>query len=91
MINHLICAQGYHGEEKQLVLSRSNSTLVCHFGNVVDDVAMEISHVIRGADHFSRANSLFSSSRRLVHRYRNSRYSPLIVKTNLSGKDESAR
>ncbi len=34
-----------------MVVKRSNGTYVFHFVNVVDDIEMQISHVIRGEDH----------------------------------------
>jgi glutamyl-tRNA synthetase len=36
---------------KDFVIVRSNGTPVFHLANVVDDVTMEITHVIRGDDH----------------------------------------
>ncbi len=36
---------------KDFVIVRSNGTPVFHLGNVVDDINMEITHVIRGDDH----------------------------------------
>ncbi|MGJ8656087.1 MAG: glutamate--tRNA ligase [Akkermansiaceae bacterium] len=34
-----------------MVVKRSNGTFVFHFVNVVDDIEMEMTHVIRGEDH----------------------------------------
>lgn len=36
---------------KDFVIVRSDGSPVFHLGNVVDDIAMEITHVIRGDDH----------------------------------------
>jgi glutamyl-tRNA synthetase len=43
-------------EEKDFVIFRSNGTPVFHFVNVVDDIAMGITHVIRGEDHLSNTS-----------------------------------
>ena len=43
-------------EEKDFVIFRSNGTPVFHFVNVVDDIAMGITHVIRGEDHISNTS-----------------------------------
>lgn len=40
-----------HPVDEDFVIFRANGDPVFHFVNVVDDIAMEISHVIRGADH----------------------------------------
>ena len=40
-------------EERDFVIVRSNGEPVFHFVNVVDDIAMGITHVIRGEDHLS--------------------------------------
>ena len=38
---------------KDLALRRSDGSFIFHFVNVVDDIDMEITHVIRGEDHLS--------------------------------------
>lgn len=38
-------------EDEDFVIVRSDGNPVFHFVNVVDDIAMEITHVIRGEDH----------------------------------------
>ena len=43
-------------EERDFVIIRSNGEPVFHFVNVVDDIAMKISHVIRGEDHLSNTS-----------------------------------
>jgi glutamyl-tRNA synthetase len=51
LIDDLIRGQVYRMEEKDFVIFRSNGTPVFHFVNMVNEVAMEISLVIRGEDH----------------------------------------
>jgi len=51
-------------EEKDFVIYRSDGSPVFHFVNVVDDIAMGITHVIRGEDHLSNTSKhteLFSA------------------------------
>lgn len=43
-------------EERDFVLQRSNGDPSFHFANVVDDISMEITHVIRGEDHLSNTS-----------------------------------
>ncbi len=43
-------------EEKDFVIIRSNGEPVFHFVNVVDDIEMGITHVIRGEDHLSNTS-----------------------------------
>ena len=43
-------------EEMDFVLVRKDGTPVFHFVNVVDDIAMGITHVIRGEDHLSNTS-----------------------------------
>ncbi|MDR1434921.1 MAG: glutamate--tRNA ligase [Puniceicoccales bacterium] len=86
LIDDLIRGQVYRTEEKDFVIFRSNGTPVFHFVNVVDDVAMEISHVIRGEDHLSNSSKhveLFKAFGAPVPKFA---HIPLILKTNGSGK-----
>jgi glutamyl-tRNA synthetase len=51
-------------EEKDFVIYRSDGSPVFHFVNVVDDLTMAITHVIRGEDHLSNTSKhteLFSA------------------------------
>ena len=43
-------------EEKDFVIYRSDGSPVFHFVNVVDDITMGITHVIRGEDHLSNSS-----------------------------------
>ncbi|MES2660093.1 MAG: glutamate--tRNA ligase family protein [Verrucomicrobiota bacterium] len=55
-MNDLVCGEvtiDYRDESNtpDMVVKRSDGSYVFHFVNVVDDLEMEISHVIRGEDH----------------------------------------
>ena len=73
-------------EEKDFVIYRSNGTPVFHFVNVVDDIAMKITHVIRGEDHLSNT----SKHLELYHAFGapapKFAHIPLILKTDGPGK-----
>jgi glutamyl/glutaminyl-tRNA synthetase len=43
-------------EEKDFVIVRSDGNPVFHLVNVVDDIAMRVTHVIRGEDHLSNTS-----------------------------------
>ena len=56
VMNDLICGEvtiDYTNEENtpDMVVKRSDGSYVFHFVNVVDDLEMKISHVLRGEDH----------------------------------------
>ncbi|MDR1255793.1 MAG: glutamate--tRNA ligase [Puniceicoccales bacterium] len=73
-------------EEKDFVIFRSNGSPVFHFVNVVDDIAMKITHVIRGEDHLSNT----SKHSELFHAFGAPEpvfaHIPLILKSQGSGK-----
>jgi glutamyl-tRNA synthetase len=73
-------------EEKDFVIVRSDGSPVFHFVIVVDDIAMAVSHVIRGEDHLSNSSKhveLFRAFDRPPPLYA---HIPLILKTNGPGK-----
>ena len=53
VINDVIRGQVVRAEERDFVIVRSNGQPVFHLVNVVDDITMGITHVIRGEDHLS--------------------------------------
>lgn len=74
---------------QDLVIVRSNGTPVFHLANVVDDIEMGISHVIRGDDHIEntyRHVALFEALGGNVPRFA---HLPMIV--NAQGKPYSKR
>lgn len=56
LINDAIRGRVERREERDFVIIRSNGEPVFHFVNVVDDIAMKITHVIRGEDHLSNTS-----------------------------------
>jgi glutamyl-tRNA synthetase len=73
-------------EEQDFVIIRSDGNPVFHFVNVVDDIAMQITHVIRGEDHLSNTSKhmeLFKAFGATVPAFA---HIPLILKQVGSGK-----
>ena len=73
-------------EEKDFVIVRSDGSPVFHFVNVVDDITMQITHVIRGEDHLSNTSKhteLFRAFGAPLPVYA---HIPLILKQNGPGK-----
>jgi len=73
-------------EDEDFVIFRSDGNPVFHFVNVVDDIAMAITHVIRGEDHLSNASKhveLFKAFGAPVPQFA---HIPLILKQNGPGK-----
>ena len=73
-------------EEKDFVICRSNGTPVFHFVNVVDDIEMKITHVIRGEDHLSNTSKHLELYRALGAPAPKFAHIPLILKTDGPGK-----
>jgi glutamyl-tRNA synthetase len=73
-------------EEKDFVIFRSDGNPVFHLVNVVDDIAMRVTHVIRGEDHLSNTSkhtelfAAFGAERPVFA------HIPLILKQNGPGK-----
>ncbi len=75
-----------HLEEKDFPIFRSNGAPVFHFVNVVDDICMEITDVIRGQDHLTNTNKhieLFRAFDATMPRFA---HIPLILKSEGHGK-----
>lgn len=73
-------------EDEDFVIVRSDGNPVFHFVNVVDDIAMRITHVIRGEDHLSNTSkhvALFEAFGATPPIYA---HIPLILKQNGPGK-----
>jgi glutamyl-tRNA synthetase len=73
-------------EDEDFVIVRSDGSPVFHLCNVVDDIAMKITHVIRGEDHLSNTSKhveLFKAFGAPVPSYA---HIPLILKQNGPGK-----
>ncbi|MEZ5405993.1 MAG: glutamate--tRNA ligase [Verrucomicrobiia bacterium] len=75
--------------DPDLVIQRSNGVPVFHFVNVIDDLEMKITHVIRGEDHISNTPkhiALFEALEATPPHYG---HSPLIL--NVNGSKMSKR
>jgi glutamyl-tRNA synthetase len=86
LIQDAIRGDIYRLEEKDFVIVRSNGEPVFHFVNVVDDIDMRISHVVRGEDHLSNTSKhveLFKAFGESVPIYA---HLPLILKLDGPGK-----
>ncbi len=86
IINDAIRGRVERQEEKDFVIVRSDGSPVFHFVNVVDDIAMQITHVIRGEDHLSNTSKhteLFAAFGAPLPVYA---HIPLILKQNGPGK-----
>jgi glutamyl-tRNA synthetase len=73
-------------EDEDFVIVRSDGNPVFHFVNVVDDITMQVTHVIRGEDHLSNTSKhveLFKAFGVPVPVYA---HIPLILKQNGPGK-----
>jgi glutamyl-tRNA synthetase len=73
-------------EEKDFVVVRSDGSPVFHLVNVVDDITMKITHVIRGEDHLSNTSKhteLFKAFGAPLPIFA---HIPLILKENGPGK-----
>ena len=73
-------------EEKDFVIIRSDGNPVFHFVNVVDDITMKITHVIRGEDHLSNTSKHTELFRALGAPLPVYAHIPLILKQNGPGK-----
>jgi glutamyl-tRNA synthetase len=86
LIHDLIRGDVLRKEESDFVIVRSNGKPVFHLVNVIDDMLMEVTHVIRGEDHLSNSskhvelfNAFGAKPPLFVH-------IPLILKSQGSGK-----
>ena len=73
-------------EEKDFVIVRSGGAPVFHFVNVVDDIAMGITHVIRGEDHLSNTSKHTELMKAFGAPLPVYAHIPLILKQNGPGK-----
>ena len=86
VIDDLIRGRVERLEDEDFVIVRSDGNPVFHFVNVVDDIAMQITHVIRGEDHLSNTSKhveLFKAFGAPVPKFA---HIPLILKQNGPGK-----
>ena len=73
-------------EDEDFVIFRSDGNPVFHFVNVVDDIAMKITHVIRGEDHLSNTSKHVELFKAFGVQPPVFAHIPLILKQNGPGK-----
>jgi len=73
-------------EEKDFVIYRSNGSPTFHFVNVVDDIEMRVTHVIRGEDHLSNTSKHTELFDALGAKKPIYAHIPLILKSDGPGK-----
>ncbi len=80
--------RGYveRAEDRDFILFRANGEPVFHFVNVVDDIEMKITHVIRGEDHLSNTSKHVEIFKALGAPIPHYAHIPLILKTDGPGK-----
>jgi glutamyl-tRNA synthetase len=81
------------GTHPDLTLRRPNGSWIFHFVNVVDDIEMQISHVIRGEDHLSNTPKHIELYRALGAEPPRFAHMPLILNrdgSKMSKRDEGA-
>jgi len=86
VIDDLIRGRVERAEERDFVIVRNNGEPVFHLVNVIDDITMGITHVIRGEDHLSNTSKhqeLFQAFGAPMPKFA---HIPLILKTKGPGK-----
>ena len=86
VIDDVIHGSVHRLEEKDFVIYRSNGTPVFHFVNVIDDIDMKITHVIRGEDHLSNTSKHMELYKAFGVQAPKFAHIPLILKTDGPGK-----
>ncbi len=86
VIDDLIRGRVERVEDEDFVIVRSDGNPVFHFVNVVDDITMQISHVIRGEDHLSNTSKHVELFKALGAPVPQFAHIPLILKQNGPGK-----
>jgi len=82
------------GTHPDMTLRRPDGSWIFHFVNVVDDIEMHVSHVIRGEDHLSNTPKHIELYRALGATPPNFAHIPLILNrdgSKMSKRDEGAR
>ncbi len=86
VIDDLIRGRVERLEDEDFVIFRSDGNPVFHFVNVVDDIAMKITHVIRGEDHLSNTSKHVELFKAFGVEPPKFAHIPLILKQNGPGK-----
>jgi len=86
VIHDLIRGDVTRAEDRDFVLVRANGEPGFHFVNVVDDITMGITHVIRGEDHLSNTSKHIELYNALGATPPTFAHIPLILKSDGKGK-----
>lgn len=86
VIDDIIRGRVERAEDRDFVIVRSSGEPVFHLVNVVDDIAMGITHVIRGEDHLSNTSKHVELYKAFGVPPPKFAHIPLILKTEGSGK-----
>ncbi|MEY3110449.1 MAG: hypothetical protein RL079_1134, partial [Verrucomicrobiota bacterium] len=86
VLHDMVRGQVARVEDRDFVIFRSNGEPVFHFVNVVDDIEMLITHVIRGEDHLSNTSKHLELFKAFGAKPPIYGHIPLILKTDGPGK-----
>ncbi|MFM7742840.1 MAG: glutamate--tRNA ligase, partial [Verrucomicrobiota bacterium] len=86
VLDDLVRGRVERAEDRDFVIFRSNGEPVFHFVNVVDDIEMRITHVIRGEDHLSNTSKHVELLRAFGVEPPRYAHIPLILKSDGPGK-----
>jgi glutamyl-tRNA synthetase len=90
-IDDAIRGKVVRAEERDFVLQRSDGSPTFHFVNVVDDITMGITHVIRGEDHLSNTSKHVELFNALGVKPPQFAHLPLILKDPKMGKGKMSK
>lgn len=91
VIDDIIRGKVTRREERDFVIQRSNGDPSFHFVNVVDDIAMRISHVIRGEDHLSNTSKHVELFKAFEVEPPKFAHLPMILKNPKEGKGKMSK
>jgi glutamyl-tRNA synthetase len=99
IVNDIVCGKidfdlTNPGTHPNMTLRRPDGSWIFHFVNVVDDIEMKISHVIRGEDHLSNTPKHIELYRALGAQPPQFAHIPLILNrdgSKMSKRDQGAR
>jgi glutamyl-tRNA synthetase len=90
-IDDAIRGKVVRAEERDFVLVRSDGSPTFHFVNVVDDIAMGVTHVIRGEDHLSNTSKHVELYKAFGVEPPQFAHLPLILKDPKQGKGKMSK
>ena len=90
-IDDAIRGKVVRSEDRDFVILRSDGSPTFHFVNVVDDIAMGITHVIRGEDHLSNTSKHVELFNAFAVKPPQFAHLPLILKDPKMGKGKMSK